>query len=407
VQYRVLIAEDSNFFQMRLKEIIDEHPQLNVIGIAANGQEAIDMAAKLKPDIISMDYEMPFLDGVTAVRAIMAANPVPIVMFSSMTYEGAKITLDALEAGAVDFMNKNFAEVAGNARTFKEKLHEKLLLFAGNAKPRSARSFTDSTPAASSALSNNKLDSNSRNTTHRRVAHTNTPDSRERISGRYTPPSSSADAALRNNAARDRQAETPPARAMPTRRLKGKVKLLVIGASTGGPVAVAEVICRLPANFPVPILIAQHMPENFTQAFAERMNRQSALTVAQAESGSRVEQGFVWVAPGGKQMMLERGGRSVKVIDGDDRVNYKPSVDITFASAASIYGDGVLGIMLTGMGSDGCDGARLIKEKGGTIWSQDRATSVVYGMPASVEKHNITSCILPIKDIARKLMSEL
>ncbi|MFT5084872.1 MAG: two-component system chemotaxis response regulator CheB [Lentisphaeria bacterium] len=367
--YSVLIVDDSRFFQARLKGVVNEHPNLNVVGVASNGQEAIDMAAKLKPDVISMDYEMPFLDGLSAVRIIMAENPCPIVMFSSMTYEGAKITLDALEAGAVDFINKNFAEVSGNSLSFKKKLHEKLILFASNGKPGVPAGLAPRTSAI----------------TTKSVLSSASPG------GKTAAPS----------------ANNSPITKVVAKKIKGKVKLLAIGASTGGPVALADIISALPADFPVPVIIVQHMPENFTRVFSERLNRQSALRVKEAEHGDRLEKGLVLVAPGGKQMMLDRSGSSIKIMDSDDRVNYRPCVDITFASAAVAMCDGVLGVILTGMGADGCEGSRMLKEKGSTIWSQDKDSCVVYGMPAAVARANITSCVLPLKDIAKKLISDV
>lgn len=374
----VLIVDDSNFFQMRLKEVINEHPELNVVGVASNGREAIDMVAKLDPDIVSMDYEMPFLDGVSAVKIIMSERPVPIIMFSSMTYEGARITLDALEAGAVDFMNKNFAEVSGNSAKFKKALHEKLITFARNSKPSAHRSSTSSSDAPTTKV--------------------------EPLAKKAPPTRPARTAPARAPAA----ARSPLGSTSGVGKLKGKVKLVMIGASTGGPVALADIILALPANFPVPIIVVQHMPENFTRAFSERLNRQSALTIKEAEQGDRIERGKVLVAPGGKQMMVDRNGATVKILDGDDRVNYKPCVDITFGStAASTLGGSVLGIILTGMGADGCEGSRLLKQKGSTIWSQDKESCVVYGMPAAVAKENISDCVLPLKDMAQKMTNEV
>lgn len=370
--YKVLIAEDSNFFQMRLKDIINECPELEVIGIATNGQEAIDMAAKLKPDIISMDYEMPFLDGLSAVKVIMSETPTPIVMFSSMTYEGAKITLDALDAGALDFMNKNFAEVSADSKDFKKKFHNKLINFAKSAK--SPASLESSNAAAQAAVD---------------------------PVGDPVAQSSRPKAVVSRPAARAPAPRAPAADS--SGMLKGKVKLVAIGASTGGPVALSEIISALPSSFTIPIIIVQHMPENFTRAFSERLDRSSALRVKEAEHGDRIERGQVLVAPGGKQMLIDRSGKTIKIIDGDDRVNYRPCVDISFASAASAYGDAVLAIVLTGMGTDGCDGAKLLREKGSTIWSQDEGTCVVYGMPAAVERENISTCVLPIKEFAQKM----
>ncbi|TVZ38618.1 two-component system chemotaxis response regulator CheB [Alteromonadaceae bacterium 2753L.S.0a.02] len=377
--YKVLIVDDSSFFQHRLKEIINEHQDLEVVGIAANGREAIEKASQLKPDIISMDYEMPFLDGVSAVRAIMAERPVPIVMFSSMTYEGATITLEALDAGAVDFIPKNFAEVSRNSDILKKKLHEKLIGFASEANP-AARRSTEQLAA----------------------------EARER----------SERARQKNQALRERLAnssaeqKTAPASDTPISssrkaRLKGRIRLVAIGASTGGPVALSDIITRLPANFPVPVLVVQHMPENFTKAFAERLNRLANVSVKEAESGDLLRAGTVLIAPGGKQMIVDRGGSSVKIIPGDDRVNYKPCVDITFASVASTLGSNALAVVLTGMGADGCEGAKLLHSKGATIWAQDQETCVVYGMPAAVARANVTDEVMALGEIGPRLVHDL
>jgi two-component system chemotaxis response regulator CheB len=369
VVYKVLVVDDSSFFQGRLKDIINEHPELAVVGVAANGQEAIEQAEALQPDIISMDYEMPYMDGVSAVRAIMAKRPVPIVMFSSMTYEGARITLDALEAGAVDFIPKNFAEVSRNSANLKKKLHETLLTFARQAQP---RAFS---PAAKPAPAPNPSPA---------------PARREPANRPVTEPQAR------------KQVDSPPPAV--SRSLKGKVKILVIGASTGGPVALSEVIQKLPASFPLPVVVIQHMPENFTRAFAERLDKLCAVHVTEAVDGVMLQPGHVLVAPGGKQLIFDRRG-SVKILPGDERVSYKPSVDITFASAANIFGAGVLGVVLTGMGADGCEGARLLKEKGAVIWGQDQASCVVYGMPKAVA--GLADEVLPLVQIGPRLVQDL
>lgn len=346
MKYKVLVVDDSNFFQRRLKEIINEHPELEVVGVAANGREAVDMAAALLPDIISMDYEMPVLDGVSAIKEIMAHRPVPILMFSSMTYEGARITLDALAAGAVDFIPKDFAEISRNSQLLKKKLHQRLL----------------------------EIIKSQRRTTAAPVKEAEAPAPLER-----------------------------PQRAVVSddSALKRRVSLLVIGASTGGPVALTELLAQLPLTFPLPIMLVQHMPENFTKAFAERLNRLCAIEVKEAQEGDRLRAGTALLAPGGKQMILDQQDRGcIKIIMGDNRINYRPSVDITFASAANVYGDHSLGIVLTGMGSDGCEGARLLKEKGATVWTQDESSCVIYGMPMAVAKANLSDKVLSLKEFA-------
>jgi two-component system chemotaxis response regulator CheB len=346
---KVLVVDDSNFFQQRLKEIINEHPDLEVIGIAANGREAVEKAESLRPDVITMDFEMPVMDGVTAVRHIMAKKPIPILMFSSLTYEGARITLDALDAGAVDFMSKNFAEISQDSAALKRKLHQSIRTIARKAAASSA-SVREATSAP--------------------------------LASRSAPVSEPG-------------------------KLKNRLNVLLIGASTGGPVALPEVLKNLPANFPLPIILVQHMPENFTKAFAERMNKQCKIQVKEAVDGDVLRPGLALLAPGGKQLLLDKRGGRVQVLEGDSRVNYKPSVDVTFGSAANCYGDRALGIILTGMGADGCEGARMLKNKGSTIWSQDKESCIVYGMPMAVARANITDEVLSLKEIGPRILQEI
>ena len=381
MSFSVLIVDDSHFFRQRIKEIINEHSELNVIGVAEHGLEGVRLAAELDPDIITMDYEMPYMDGISAVREIMHRKATPIVMFSSMTYEGARITLDALDAGAVDFIPKNFTEVSRDSSALKQKIHEKLISFARNAKPSvnalSARTESSLNVSARSS----KYDSGMTHTGCSRVKESST---------------ASKGSALNNNSTTDAAIN-----------FKNKLKILIIGASTGGPVAVAEIINNLPAGFPIPIVVVQHMPSNFTKAFAERLNRSSQLYVKEAENDDSLEKGNVLIAPGGKQLMFKQGGKVLKIIHGDDRVNYKPCLDITFASAASMIGSGVLGLVLTGMGADGYEGAKLLKQQGSFIWGQDKESCVVYGMPAAVANAALTDAVYPIKDMAAQLINKV
>ncbi|HTF96947.1 MAG TPA: chemotaxis response regulator protein-glutamate methylesterase [Cellvibrio sp.] len=368
---RVLVVDDSNFFQHRLKDIINEHPDLKVIGIASNGREAVEKAAELKPDIITMDFEMPVMDGVTAIKHIMANRKVPILMFSSLTYEGAKVTLDALAAGALDFIPKDFAEVSRSSESLKKKLHERLITLAGV----SARI------APSPVVESKPLNTSNGN-----------------LRAASIPTSSSPRP----------QAQEDKSSAVDNYRLKNKPKIVVIGASTGGPVALAEVLISLPANFPLPIVLVQHMPENFTKAFAERLNKQCKIQVREAVDGDQLQAGLALLAPGGKQLMLDkRNGGSVRVLPDDDRVTYRPSLDITFGSAANNYADKVLGVVLTGMGSDGCKGAGLLKQVGSSLWSQDEASCVIYGMPMAVARAGYTDKVLSLKEIGPRLVREV
>lgn len=378
---RVLVVDDSQFFQSRLKEMINQHPDMQVVGIASNGREAVDKAAELKPDIITMDFEMPVMDGVTAIKLIMANRPVPILMFSSLTYEGARITLDALAAGAMDFIPKDFAEVSRNSAGLKARLHERLLTLAGVGfrSPASAPASVQTKPVTGAK-----------------------PEERE---SRAPVPSPRSAPVTRTPAA---PASASTASAQDNYRLKKQPSLVIIGASTGGPVALTEVLNALPENFPLPIVLVQHMPENFTKAFAERLNKQCRIRVREAVDGDLLEPGLALLAPGGKQLMLDKRNKGhVRILPDDDRVTYKPSLDITFGSAANVYADKVLGVVLTGMGSDGCKGAKLLKDSGSALWSQDEASSVIYGMPMAVAKANLTDKVLSLKDIGPRLVREL
>ncbi len=400
---RVLVVDDSNFFQHRLKEIINEHPDLKVIGIASNGREAIEKAESLKPDIITMDFEMPVMDGITAVKHILANRKVPIIMFSSLTYEGAKVTLDALAAGALDFIPKDFAEVSRNSAALKKKLHERLITLARSGQyisippiqaapvkvqPTVASATAHSTSATASATSLLASTRTSMASLHS-VAHASPSPQQFQVASTPVP-------------------VVKVAASPENYRLKRQPKILVIGASTGGPVALTEVLMALPQNFPIPIVLVQHMPENFTKAFAERLNKQCNIRVREAVDGDLLAPGLALLAPGGKQLMLDkRNGGCVRVLPDDDRVNYKPSLDITFGSAANSFGDKALGVVLTGMGSDGCKGAGLLKEAGSQLWSQDEASSVIYGMPMAVARAGYSDRVLGLKDIGPRLAREI
>ncbi len=366
---KVLIVDDSNFFQQRLKEMLNEHPDLEVVGVASNGRDAVEKAKSLRPDVITMDYEMPVMDGVTAVRQIMADRPTPILMFSSLTYEGARTTLDALDAGAVDFLPKNFSEISSSSASLKKKLHDRLLAIS---KPKRA-------PLVAKALSEPATTSTSSSVSSERTSSLRQPTDRTSATNEIA------------------------VKAIP---LKGRIKMLVIGASTGGPVALADVLSKLPASFPVPVVLVQHMPENFTKPFADRLDRQCNISVREAVDGDTLKPGLALLAPGGKQLVFDKRG-GVKVIAGDDRVNYKPSVDIAFGSAANVYGNKTLAVVLTGMGSDGCEGARLLKDNGGIVWSQDQDSSVIYGMPMAVAKAKLTDRVLSLGAIGPALAKEI
>ncbi len=344
---RVLVVEDSGFFRRRIIAMLDSDARLEVVGEASNGLEAVAQAERLKPDVITMDIEMPIMDGISSVRKIMASSPTSILMFSMLTTEGARATLDALEAGAVDFMPKRFAEVTSNPEGLSRQLCSRVA-------------------ALGNSSSNPAVRQRSRPT-------------------EVVKPASTA-AAVR----------TPP-----VRKGRQSYQLIAIAASTGGPAALPLVLSKLPPTLPVPILIVQHMPANFTPAFAQRLNQQCAITVKHAEDGDALLPGTALLAPGGKQMTVEEQGhkKMVRIQEGDPGLNYKPSADIMFSSVAKLYGGKVLSVILTGMGADGREGARLLKQGGATVWAQDKESSVIYGMPGAVAKANLVDEILDLASI--------
>ncbi|MBH3401105.1 chemotaxis response regulator protein-glutamate methylesterase [Pseudomonas fluorescens] len=369
---KVLVVDDSGFFRRRVSEILSADPTIQVVGTATNGKEAIDQAIALKPDVITMDYEMPMMDGITAVRHIMQRCPTPVLMFSSLTHEGARVTLDALDAGAVDFLPKNFEDISRNPDKVKQMLCEKVHSIS-----RSNRRSLFSTPAP---------------------APTPAPAAAAPSSSFARP----APAPGARPAGAPVRAAAAPSAHSPAPKRKA-YKLVAIGTSTGGPVALQRVLTQLPANFPAPIVLVQHMPAAFTKAFAERLDKLCRITVKEAEDGDILRPGLALLAPGGKQMMVDGRG-AIKILPGDERLNYKPCVDITFGSAAKSYGDKVLAVVLTGMGADGREGARLLKQGGSAIWAQDEASCVIYGMPMAIVKADLADAVYSLDDIGKHLV---
>lgn len=351
---RVLVVDDSGFFRRRIVEILEADDHIKVVGTAANGREAIQKVMELKPDVVTMDIEMPVMDGITAVRRIMKLQPTPTLMFSSLSYEGAQATLDALDAGALDFLPKRFDE-------FSQDREEAKRILRARVRQIGARGLGPKPAAAPSAAT-----------------------------------AAGARAGL--------PAAAPVRRPVAATR-RGDFRLVAIGSSTGGPVALQQVLTQLPATFPLPILLIQHMPSTFTPAFAQRLNQQCQIRVKEAEDGEMLEKGTAYLAPGGRQMgLIDRGGKVlVRIYDGDASLHYKPSVDLAFASAAEVFPGKVLSVVLTGMGADGREGARALKKGGATVWAQDEATCVIYGMPGAVVEAKLADQVLPLGDIGREL----
>ncbi|CDT08394.1 protein-glutamate methylesterase/protein-glutamine glutaminase [Vibrio coralliirubri] len=368
---KVLVVDDSSFFRRRVSEIINSEARLEVIDVAVNGKEAVEKAKQLRPDVITMDIEMPVMDGITAVREIMAASPTPILMFSSLTHDGARATLDALDAGALDFLPKKFEDIARNRDDAVALLQQRVIQIAAK------RAFMRRAPIAPRA-----------------TATTST----------ATPLRQPISTAASTSTAKPAVASTAKFRASGK-----KYQLTAIGTSTGGPVALQKILTRIPANYPHPIVLVQHMPATFTAAFASRLNTLCKIEVREAQDGDVLKPGVAYLAPGGKQMMVDgrAGSARLRIIDGGDRMNYKPCVDVTFGSAAKIYGDKVLSMILTGMGADGREGSRMLKTAGSTIWAQDEDSCVVYGMPQAVAKAGISTEDLPLDRIAERILVEV
>lgn len=400
---KVLIVDDSGFFRHRIEEMLSDDPRMEVVGTAVNGREAVEKVKQLRPDVVTMDVEMPQMNGIEAVRIIMREVPTNVLMLSSLTHEGARVTLQALEAGAADYLPKDIRAWMDKGSNVRSQLIDRLVAlgrsrrfqrssvferdFPGKAKPGTTMVFRPDDPEPPSR----------RTATPART--TMAEPARSSVSGGLS-------------TRRERPVSAPAAAPAPARDVSGPAttpaarvrfpdcKLVVIAASTGGPAALQKVLTALPANFPYPILLVQHMPKTFTQVFAERLNQQCHISVKEAEDGDRLQPGRALLAPGGLQMIIDsKQTDRVRILPGDERLTYKPSADVTYASAAKTYGAKVLGITLTGMGADGCDGSRLLKQAGSTQWAQNRESCTIYGMPQAVINAGLADAILDLDDI--------
>ncbi|MEJ2456105.1 MAG: chemotaxis response regulator protein-glutamate methylesterase [Candidatus Thiodiazotropha sp.] len=347
VRLKVLIVDDSAFFRNRIAGLLANAPDFEVIGNAVNGQEAIDKAIALRPDVITMDVEMPVVDGIAAVRRIMSEAPTRILMFSALTREGARETLDALEAGALDFLPKEM-KVSERAAA-NEQLLERL----------------------------------------RAVGRARIPVAKATAVGYRT-----AGVRPMHGATMSGGRELHPS-------------LVAIGASTGGPVALRQVLTALPRHFALPVVVAVHMPGSFTKAYAERLNAVCAVEVREALDRDPLKPGQVLIAPGGRQMTVERGpaGHHVRVTDALPGQIYHPSVDLLFSSVASSFGGKALAVVMTGMGSDGLKGAQELKSAGSSVWSQDEKSCVVYGMPQAVARAGLSDRVVSLDEFGPLLAS--
>ena len=374
--YKVLVVDDSSFFRRRVTDILNKDPQLEVIDVAVNGQEAVEKAASLKPDVITMDIEMPVLNGIEAVKKIMAQSPTAILMFSSLTHQGATATIEALEAGALDFLPKKFSEIAKTTDEAGSLLRQRVAELAkkkGGIRRSTLRERTpivrDKTPLSTPTIR-----------TRKPLTSTTTP-----LSANPLP------SVLKNSSGK-------------------RYGLLAIGTSTGGPVALQKVLTQLPQDFPLPIIMIQHMPATFTNAFANRLNTLCKINVKEASDGDLLKPGCAYLAPGGRQMLITGSEKAAKIKiieDNSEKITFKPSVDVSFGSVAKVFGGHVLGVILTGMGADGREGSRMLKTHGSTIWAQDEDSSVVYGMPQAVAVAGISELSLPLETISASILKEI
>jgi len=312
---RVLVVDDSMFVRKALSRMLGDAPDIQVVGTAVDGQDGLEKVHTLRPDVVTLDVKMPRVDGLEALRRIMGECPTPVLLLSSLTSEGADVTLRGLELGAIDFVDKSSVQGHMNLLGLADELRAKVRALAG---------------------------------AQRRPGTT-----------RPAP----------------RPAVTPAA--------QGKVQAVVIGTSTGGPAALQAIIPRLPSNLPVPILVVQHMPVGFTRSLAERLDQKSALVVREARDGEPPQPGRVLIAPAGRHLKLRKvqGEPRLWLDHEPESALHRPSVDVLMQTAARVYGPGVLGVLLTGMGSDGVEGLRAIRAAGGRTLAQSEESCVIYGMP--------------------------
>lgn len=348
-QIRVLITDDSAVMRTALSRMLESSPGIRVCGTAKNGREAVEKNNLLQPDVITLDVEMPVLDGIKALKQIMQEKPCPVIMVSSLTQQGAEITLEALDAGAFDYLPKEDLQRAAQALKLRQSLVDKIEAAARSSLARQRRGIVP----AIAPVSN-----------------------RDAVSGAFS--------------------------SVP--------KIVVVGTSTGGPKALQEILPTLPADLPIAVLAVQHMPPGFTAPFAKRLDGLSKLRIREARQGEAVEPGTVLIAPAGQQTTVyTNGGSKVSIFlsDRPDDTPHKPSVDVTMASVAEVFGRHTMGIILTGMGSDGLQGMSAIRAAGGITIGQDEATCAVYGMPRCCAESGVLQRVVPLSEVPRQILQAL
>lgn len=345
---RVLIVDDSALIRQFLTKVLDSSPDIEVVGSAADPLIARDKIKALNPDVLTLDVEMPRMDGLTFLRNLMRLRPMPVVMISSLTEKGANVTMDALEIGAVDFVTKPQMDVLNTFQGYADELVSKVKAAAlATPQPHLAPTSPPLHSANTASLTAQKL-------------------------------------------------------------FKTTDKVIAIGASTGGTEAIKDVLMCLPPDCPG-IVIAQHIPPRFSEAFADRMDRATALRVKEAEDGDHVIPGHVFIAPGDKHLKLIRNGAryECKLDDGEPVNRHKPSVDVLFRSVITAAGVNAVAALLTGMGADGAEGLLELKNAGVHTIAQDEKTSVVWGMPGEAVKRGAAKQVLPLLEIPGALVTEV
>lgn len=385
---RVVIADDSAFMRMVLSDMFKKQSDFEVVGVAKNGKEAVEKVKELTPDLVTMDVNMPVMDGLQALEAIMKDCPTPVVMFSSLTQEGAKATIKALSLGAVDFVSKVGGSIS-KVDTVEDEILSKARA-AAYAKVGGKRRFMPPPSLAPQPASSPP--------TVASVPPVKSEPTMRRISlptrKGYTPPPSPPPLTLRPQ---------PTVHAAPAGGGTGR-KLVVLGCSTGGPKALQTVVAGLPRSLPCGVLIVQHMPPGFTKSLAERLNEISQISVKEAENHDMIKAGQVYIAPGNYHMTVTGSGREI-VLNQDPPIGtLRPAADVLFRSAAPLGRD-IVSVILTGMGSDGALGMTEIKKTGGYVIAESEETAIVYGMPKAVVDLGLADEIKPLQDIAGAIVS--
>ncbi len=356
---RIIVVDDSAFMRKAITMMLESDPEIEVIATARDGAEGVKKVKELKPDLVTMDVEMPRMDGLTALRHIMEEEPTPVMMVSSITTEGAAATLEAMDLGAVDFIPKELSFVSLDIVKIKEELLEKIKNIARRKSILMARA-------------------------------------RQRLSWKKaTSGKSAAKAAPASRAGKK------------VDRRRFAIKVVALGSSTGGPPALQAVITRLPKSFPVPILIVQHMPPKFTKSLADRLNSISEVTVTEARNGEEALAGHVYIAPGDSHMTLVYGASKpmIRLSQTPADTLYKPCVNVMMDSVVKKYGKRTLGVILTGMGNDGFAACKELNKVGGQVIAQNEESCVVYGMPRAIVDGHIADIVAPIEHVTDEIMS--